>query len=338
MAPLDAVALRVPCGLARAHCRVIATSFRLENRASGSFARQVRMMWSSAGGRFGCVANSEGVSPRTIAPISPGVLAASKARFPVNISKSVAPNANTSVRASATCPSICSGAMYGNVPSTTPACVSDTVRVPAGAGGVSVSPARDARETEVQHFGAGGRQHHVARLEIAMDDARPMRAVEGLCDLDSACERFVQRQWPPPKAGRQGFTLDKLQHQIVDAGLRADIVDGADVRMAQCRDGARLALKPLSPVAVTRAIAADHLDRDVAAQACVAGAEHLAHAPCTQRANQFIRAEPDTGIERHDCGIANYTTVVHRRRSHDGLSPIGAPAGIGAAVSRIEKN
>jgi len=49
---------------------------------------------------------------------------ASNARFPVAISYSTAPNAKMSVRASASNPSSCSGAMYWNVPKIVPSCVS----------------------------------------------------------------------------------------------------------------------------------------------------------------------------------------------------------------------
>jgi len=44
----------------------------------------------------------------------------SKARFPVAISYSTAPNEKMSVRASASVPSSCSGAMYWNVPRIVP--------------------------------------------------------------------------------------------------------------------------------------------------------------------------------------------------------------------------
>ena len=47
-------------------------------------------------------------------------LVAAKARFPVAISYSTSARAQMSVRTSASCPSICSGAMYGSVPSRVP--------------------------------------------------------------------------------------------------------------------------------------------------------------------------------------------------------------------------
>ena len=56
----------------------------------------------------------------------------SKARRPVNISYSTAPQAKMSVRASIVCACSCSGAMYCTVPIPTPGVVnSDTAALPA---------------------------------------------------------------------------------------------------------------------------------------------------------------------------------------------------------------
>ena len=50
-------------------------------------------------------------------------------------------------------------------------------------------------------------------------------------------------------------------------------------------------------------IAGEHVgndfDRDLATQLRVAGAIHLAHAACAERAKHFIRGETLTGCERH---------------------------------------
>ena len=62
-------------------------------------------------------------SPLTIAAIRLVFVFPSNARFPVAISYSTAPNAKMSVRASASSPSSCSGAMYWNVPRIVPSAV-----------------------------------------------------------------------------------------------------------------------------------------------------------------------------------------------------------------------
>ena len=103
-----------------------------------------------------------------------------------------------SVRASASLPSSCSGAMYWNVPSRLPAsvsgfaCVGKVERPPAP------SPAGSAtlRQAEVEELRSRLRQHDVAGLEVAMDDARAVRLVERVGDLRADPQRLVERQGP----------------------------------------------------------------------------------------------------------------------------------------------
>ena len=61
-----------------------------------------------------------------------------------------------------------------------------------------------------------------------MDDTRPMRGVERITDLRGAGQRLCQRQRP-----RDGEAVHELHDQVI----RADVVQLADVRMVQCRDG-----------------------------------------------------------------------------------------------------
>ncbi len=89
-----------------------------------------------------------------------------------------------SVRASASAPSSCSGAMYWNVPRTVPAVVSGFISVgssvePEGPPG----PGPDAGEAEVEQLRPGLREHDVAGLEVAVHDALLVRGGEGLRDL-----------------------------------------------------------------------------------------------------------------------------------------------------------
>ena len=88
------------------------TSCAVCQRSSGSFAKQIFTRRSSAGGAMGWIDEIGGGSrSRTAAMALAGVLP-SKARLPVAISYSTAPNAKMSERASAGLPSTCSGAMY----------------------------------------------------------------------------------------------------------------------------------------------------------------------------------------------------------------------------------
>ncbi len=87
-------------------------SAALCQRSSGSFARQVRTTRSRAIGDIGCSEAIDGGSDDMIAVISEACVAAENAFFPVAISYRTAPSAKMSVRASASLPSSCSGAMY----------------------------------------------------------------------------------------------------------------------------------------------------------------------------------------------------------------------------------
>ena len=93
------------------HRSSAARSLAVCQRASGSLARQRRTSRSSAGGASGWLRVSGGGSAVRMAAMRLARLAPSKAGRPVSISKSTAPNAKMSVRASAGCPSSCSGAM-----------------------------------------------------------------------------------------------------------------------------------------------------------------------------------------------------------------------------------
>ena len=70
------------------------------------------MIRSSIFGTTACTVETGGGSSFKIAPSRLARVLPSNARRPVIISNSTAPNAKMSVRASASSPSICSGAMY----------------------------------------------------------------------------------------------------------------------------------------------------------------------------------------------------------------------------------
>jgi hypothetical protein len=57
----------------------------------------------------------------------------------------------------------------------------------------------------------------------------------------------------------------------------ADVVDRDEVRMVECRCGARLLDEPLQPIGIARQILPQDLEREVAAKHHVPGEIHLAH-------------------------------------------------------------
>ena len=61
-------------------------------------------------------------------------------------------------------------------------------------------------------------------------------------------QRLGERQRPAREPRAERLAVEILHHQELDAVLLADVVERADVRMVEPRDGARLALEPLPAV------------------------------------------------------------------------------------------
>jgi hypothetical protein len=61
----------------------------------------------------------------------------------------------------------------------------------------------------------------------------------------------------------------------------------------------RLLQQPAAPRLVARQLGRQQLDRDLAAEARVAGAVDLAHAPRSEEREHLIRSEPRAGRNRH---------------------------------------
>jgi hypothetical protein len=71
--------------------------------------------------------------------------------------------------------------------------------------------------------------------------------------------------------------------QIVDPILVANIVESADVRMAQGRNRVRLAVEPLLGLRVFRKMRGKDLDGNSAIKPCITGAIHFSHPASSQR-------------------------------------------------------
>ena len=72
----------------------------------------------------------------------------------------------------------------------------------------------------------------------------------------------------------------------------ADFVDGGDVRVVESRRGTGLSFEAPELIGVARRCLMENLDRDLAAEASVAGPVDLSHPPCTDQVENLVRAEP----------------------------------------------
>jgi hypothetical protein len=77
-----------------------------------------------------------------------------------------------------------------------------------------------------------------------------VRAREGARDLDRVTERKRQREGSLLQSRGERLAFEILHHQVVDAVLLPDVVEMADVRIAQAGDRAGLSLEALPPFGV----------------------------------------------------------------------------------------
>ena len=173
-------------------------------------------------------------------------------------------------------PLACSGDMYAAVPSSTPACVM--------AGDVSIgecdriavrAACRVQRlgQAEVEHLDdAVGRDLHVGRLEIAVDDAALVRRLERLGDLPRDGQRLVERQRPtrdaigerrrprpaPSRArGRRSPVLEAVDARCSDGSARRGVVASRSNRASRsaslAKASGRILIATSRPSFVSRA-------------------------------------------------------------------------------------
>ena len=80
------------------------------------------------------------------------------------------------------------------------------------------------REAEIEQLRAGRGEHHVPRLQIAMDDAEPVRGLERIRDFNAEPEDLAQWQRAACQTGGQRLPVEQFEHQILDVVLAADVV------------------------------------------------------------------------------------------------------------------
>jgi hypothetical protein len=121
---------------------------------------------------------------------------------------------------------------------------------------------RDPRQAEVDELGdALGIDHHVAGLEVAVDDVAAMRRREPAREADRDLERLCPRHRLVEPVERRA--ADQLGHEVRPVVDRADPVDLDDVGVMDLGDRARLEQEALARGGIERR---DELDRDRAGE------------------------------------------------------------------------
>ena len=148
-------------------------------------------------------------------------------------------------------------------------------------------------DAKVQELGLTlWRQHHVLRLQIAMDDVAAMSGSERVGDLSRDAQRVGKRQRATSQARGQRFARHVLHDHVRPAGrIGADVVDRADAGMIERSNRLRFLQQPPGDEVARPPSRVDELDRHIAAQRRVAGEIHLAHAARADQPAQPITSE-----------------------------------------------
>jgi len=164
----------------------------------------------------------------------------------------------------------------------------------AGAGAVLLGKA------EVHQLRPGLREHHVPRLQVAMDDPLLVRPLERIGDLGRVAQHLLRRQRAALQALGQRLALEQLHHEVVDPVLGPHVVERANVGMVEAGDGAGLALEALPERGVGSEVGGKDLDRDGALEPRVARAVDLAHPTRPQRREDLVGPEAGPRREGQD--------------------------------------
>jgi hypothetical protein len=156
------------------------------------------------------------------------------------------------------------------------------------------------RNAEVEDFDATVRcDHHIAALQIAMDDAALVGMRQGVGDLCAvACDR-IDGHPTRRNQGGQRPSLDALHDDEGAFVYRDDLVHGANVRMVETRGAARLLQEALLFVLVREDGTGEELDRDVALQSMVAREVDGAHPTFAEPGEDFVITESRSVLHSH---------------------------------------
>ena len=157
-------------------------------------------------------------------------------------------------------------------------------------------------QAEVHHLDlpAGG-HHHVAGLEVAVQDAVPVRLGDTVDDLQGNAEGVVDVEGFAPQPYVEGFALDELHGDEQPAVALVHLVNAADVGMVERGRGPGFAGEPLARGFVASGFRRQQLQGDAPTEIGVFGKVDLGHATRAEQRAQFVASESRSGRKaRHD--------------------------------------
>ena len=132
-------------------------------------------------------------------------------------------------------------------------------------------------------------QKHILRLQIAMDDAARVRVFQGLADLTGDLDDFRKIRGAGLAEAR---ALHQLHDEIGDVPVLADVVHRNDVGMVQRSRSPGLMQEPLPRLRGGDRLG-ENLDRHLAPQLEIGGAEDDSHPAAADLTPEFVAAAED---------------------------------------------
>ena len=124
-----------------------------------------------------------------------------------------------------------------------------------------------------------------------MDDSEAMGGGKRVGNFDRDRQGLVERQRSFLESRGERLAFQILHHQEVDTVLVTHVVERADVRMGERRDGLRLAVETRAELRIGGERARQHLQRDRTIETRVGRVVHLAHSASAEQAIDAVRAE-----------------------------------------------
>ncbi len=132
-----------------------------------------------------------------------------------------------------------------------------------------------------------------------MRDALCVRRRDRIGERNRDRQQLGERQAAFGNRQRERPALDQLHHEEPDRARLLDRIDRDDVRMIQRGGGARFTLEAAEPIGIGGEGRRQDLDRDVTAEAPVAGAVHLAHAAGAEQRHDLVGPKRRAGGQSH---------------------------------------